>query len=219
MHSARLDRADLTSKECPISGTPAELPRWVLPSNGDVLRYWRLLLKNEQQLLKQGLPPSKGELYCKIAADVGEIWALASVPIIECKSISKRVNFLVEKFRALQKSMKRDVGKQAFEQKKLAFQDFLGKLFDICSRKCRMFEFCNCSKVYKVAKLEKAFLQDQRSCRKMMIGSIDPKETNRRIKKIRRTAKPAKTQYQPSSSQTGSSNPLALNDEIINHWI
>ena len=89
MHSARLDRADLTSKECPISGTPAELPRWVLPSNGDVLRYWRLLLKNEQQLLKQGLPPSKVELYCKIAADVGEIWALASVSIIESKSISK----------------------------------------------------------------------------------------------------------------------------------
>ena len=51
--------------------------------------------------LKQGLPPSKGELYCKIAADVGEIWALASVPIIESKSMSKRVNSLVGKFRAL----------------------------------------------------------------------------------------------------------------------
>ena len=177
MHSARLDRADLTSIECPISGTPAELPRWVLPSNGDVLRYWRLLLKNEQQLLKQGLLPSKGELYSKIAADVGEIWALASVPIIESKSISKRVNSLVENFRAIQKSMKRDADKQALEQKKLAFQDFLGKLFDICSRKCRMFEICNCSKVYKVPKLEKAFLEDQRSCRKMTIGSIDPKET------------------------------------------
>ena len=50
---------------------------------------------------KQGLPPSKGELYCKIAADVGEIWALASVPIIESKSMSKRVNCLVGKFRAL----------------------------------------------------------------------------------------------------------------------
>ena len=98
--------------------------------------------------LKQGLPPSKGELYCKIAADVGEIWALASVPIIESKSISKRVNSLVEKFRALYKSMKRDTGKQAFEQKKLAFQEFLGKLFDICSCKCRMFAICNCSKVY-----------------------------------------------------------------------
>ena len=46
---ARLDTAELTSIQCPISGTPAELPRWVLPSNGDVLRYWRLLLKNEQQ--------------------------------------------------------------------------------------------------------------------------------------------------------------------------
>ena len=121
MHSARLDRVELTSIECPICGTPAELPRWVLPSNGDVLRYWRLLLKNEQQLLKQGLPPSKGELYCKIADDVGEIWALASVPIIESKSISKRVNSLVEKFRALYKSMKRDTSKQAFEQKKDRF--------------------------------------------------------------------------------------------------
>ena len=71
--------------------------------------------------LKQGLPPSKGELYCKITSDVGEIWALASVPIIESKSISKRVNSLVEKFRALYKSMKRDTGKQAFEQKKDRF--------------------------------------------------------------------------------------------------
>ena len=83
---------------------------------------------------------------------------------------------MVENFRAIQKSMKRDADKQALEQKKLAFQDFLGKLFDICSRKCRMFEIYNCSKVYKVPKLEKAFLEDQRSCRKM-IGSIYPKET------------------------------------------
>ena len=48
-NSALLERVELTSIKCPISGTPAELPRWVLPSNGDVLRYWRLLLKNEQQ--------------------------------------------------------------------------------------------------------------------------------------------------------------------------
>lgn len=47
-------------------------------------------------------------------------------------------------------------------------------LFDASACKCEDFELCSCSRLSKVPLKEKEFLIDQRTTRKMLIGSVDP---------------------------------------------
>ena len=60
-------------------------------------------------------------------------------------------------------------------------------MFDIATCKCS--GECNCPKYRKVPAAECAFLADQRSERKMMIGNIDLKETCRLQKRETRKRK------------------------------
>ena len=53
------------------------------------------------------------------------------------------------------------------------------QLFDIAVCKCLDINHCNCEKSFKVPVAERSFLEDQRSTRNMMIGSIDKVVTNR----------------------------------------
>ena len=64
-------------------------------------------------------------------------------------------------------------------------KEALIRLFDICS--CKYEDLCNCecSNNCKVSTKVITFLNDQRSSRKMLIGSIDPVES-KRFNKLRK---------------------------------
>ena len=47
------------------------------------------------------------------------------------------------------------------------------KLFDFASCKCKDMENCNCFKEFKIPVMERGFMKDQRTDRKMYIGNCD----------------------------------------------
>ncbi|CAH1113874.1 unnamed protein product [Psylliodes chrysocephalus] len=69
---------------------------------------------------------------------------------------------------------------------KLRLAEFLAKceskLFDVFSCKCEPISSCSCEKSRKVPPQEQAFLEDQRTNRKMALGPVDVKETGRILK-------------------------------------
>lgn len=59
-------------------------------------------------------------------------------------------------------------------------------LFDISYCKCKDFLNCSCGKDKKIPKLERQFIVDQRTVRKMAIGRVDIKTTKQMVNKINR---------------------------------
>ena len=66
------------------------------------------------------------------------------------------------------------------------FHESIGTLFDISTCKCTNFATCACSREKKVPAQEQQFLCDQRTVRKMYIGSIDKRTTKRNEKTLQR---------------------------------
>ena len=91
MTNPRAPILDMNSSSCPISGQLSELPKFVLPTNGDIIRYWRFFVAKKDQMRKDK---------CKaIATDVCAIWKMASIPALELRSIERKVNDLITKLR------------------------------------------------------------------------------------------------------------------------
>ena len=59
-------------------------------------------------------------------------------------------------------------------------------LFDICSCKCSDIFNCSYNRLRKVSEIEKNFLVDRRTVRKIAIGREDVKETKRNKKRLQR---------------------------------
>ena len=84
-----ITRAEL---DCPILGKPADLQRNILPCGLDVLRYWKFLKSSVET---PGIIPKRHDITARIAADLSEIWASASLPSITAWSIITRIeNYL-----------------------------------------------------------------------------------------------------------------------------
>ena len=73
---------------------------------------------------------------------------------------------------------------EILEKNRTDFQNNLKKLFDIGACKCRFFQTCSCKIAMKVPKEEQVLLLDQRGKRKMIISGVDPKITQRNLKKL-----------------------------------
>ena len=68
--------------------------------------------------------------------------------------------------------------KQGKEAVKIVnFMETLHQLFDIAACQCQDLVACKCDKDMKVPQRERQFLMDQRTTRKMQIGTIDRKVT------------------------------------------
>lgn len=110
------------------------------------------------------------------------------------------------------KSYKKLQNHDPFKLKIESFKQSSAKLFDICSCKCENITKCTCEKIRKVSKKEWDFLIDQRTARKMIIGSIDlvttKKELNKENRNLRTTsslqARLSTSQQHPTSSRTHS---------------
>lgn len=76
---------------------------------------------------------------------------------------------------------------QSYQEKVQVFQkDAQARLFDIAACKCKDFKNCKCDKERRVPQMELEFLLDQKTKRKMVIGSLDAATTKRYVKWLSR---------------------------------
>ena len=122
-----------------------------------------------------GVQKSKG-LHNSVTESVLEIWCTSSIPTVSKAQAQKLVNKLLESYSNLKKSYARKES-NAFKVKFKAFKVDISQLFDIASCKC-INMCCECPKERKVPLKEQDFLTDQKTDRKMIIGSIDKTTTS-----------------------------------------
>ena len=174
---------------CPVFGAPCELSESVLPTSCDVMRYYFYLRRSEV-----GTPLSVAEVAAKVAERLEYIWHKASIPIVTKNRIKQMITAYNSQYRCLMKPYKAQFGKSAHYNKKFeVFKEMSLKLFDIASCKC-VESVCSCPRDRKVPTNERAFLLDQRSCRKMIMGSVDEKETSNLQKRNNRKRKKSESE-------------------------
>ena len=163
--------------ECPIFGCPKDLNDNVLPSYEDIMKCY-LYIRQELRALSEK-EPTVGEITDKLVPKVERIWARASIPVVSQTRVSQMIKSYHEKYRNLLKSKGRK-GTQKYDSNLNTFRINSKQLFDIAACKCSDFARCECEKIKKVPIIEKAFLQDQRSQRQMVIRGVD-KATTKKI--------------------------------------
>ena len=137
-----------------VGQTRSELPHNVLPTTGDVIRTFF----HHHKTLKKTVPES-----CKIVSDgLIEIWNRARIPTTYLPHIVAKLRSVVDKYGAIKKNKGRASNAQQTLEKE--FTSNGNKLFDIAHR--------DAETLCKIIG-DKLFLEDQRGCRKMILGGID----------------------------------------------
>ena len=93
------------------------------------------------------------------------------------KRMIAKVKEYHQTFQSIMKSYQSKKNSAAFQTKLEKFKDESKKLFDFASCKCKDMENCNCSKKVKIPVMERGFMKDQRTDRKMYNGNCDSRAT------------------------------------------
>lgn len=122
----------------------------------------------------------------RTAAEVANIYQAASIPTVRQDMIERKVDRLVKLKREKEKAIDVDKrtgkprGQGKFRRKKVNkmtkehIEDVLDKLFEVKS---------------EVPELEKDFYEDQKSERKLFIGTVDQEETDKKVAHLRKQEK------------------------------
>lgn len=166
---------------CPIFGSGCDMPTNMLPTYENVIRCvnWHSKENRSKEIV------STSPLSCsceEVANKLEAIWKRASIPMIDHYSILRKIRSYHDKYRALLKSHKARKDVESYRMQINIFRKKANALFDISTCTCKSFESCCCKKERKVPMNEREFLLDQRTERKMVIGSLDRKVT---IQKLR----------------------------------
>ena len=162
-----------------VFGELNPLPKFLLPLNRDIGRALALK-KSESKKELRGL--SDNGLIEDLADEVKDIYDRASVPcyskpiiVKKIKSLwQKRHEMLVDRFGNTNKGGKGSKNKRG--KKKIRVGEILDKLFDVVIDD-------------EVPDIEKDFVEDQRSARKMMIGTVDKNTTKKTLKPLKQDKK------------------------------
>lgn len=150
-----------------IFGSPSDLPTNLLPTVGDICRYF-VFLKDKPN-------SANSTIITKITQDVAALWTKASIPTVQHRTIELRIHKVISKGSQLKRSRTSSVLQKQFTS---TFCD----LFDICSCTCKLTRdttfknvvgHCSCPRDKKVPSHELPFLIDQRTTRQMYIGGVD----------------------------------------------
>lgn len=204
--------------KCALFGDVSDLNCNILPTYEDVIKCFewnRHLLKHKKESLKE---PSYKEVEDIVVRKIVEIWVKASIPTVQ----NKRVKVMLKNYHLKYKNILKSPTKTA--KKKL--EEFLVSsktLFDISSCKCKNIDECSCPKHKKLPTCEKSFLIDQRTARRMVIGTVDTATTTKMNKTLKRKLRSKKPQLRPLNDvpemSTASSSPDELsqsdNDDIF----
>lgn len=154
---------------CPLLGKPEDIKYNELPTKENVLKYY-LYLKGESKIQKPtGLHPL-------VVDAVLQVWQTSSIPTVSKPRVMALLKKQLKSYQNLKKIINRKDSKE-FKNKFASFKNNISSLFDISYCKCTDFSTCRCPKEKKVPIKERDFLSDQRSVRKMYIGSIDQQTT------------------------------------------
>lgn len=146
-----------------IFGSPlSELPLTELPTRLQVGCYFLSLKDSKYTSNKDTVP--------QVSQTLVELWTRAGIPSQPLKNVKLKVSRLMDE--AAQASKQ---GKEAV--KTVNFMETLHQLFDIAACQCEDLDTCKCDRDMKVPQRERQFLMDQRTTRKMQIGTIDRKVT------------------------------------------
>ncbi|CAG4928614.1 unnamed protein product [Colias eurytheme] len=189
-------RSDL---QCPLFGHGRDLKSNVLPTYEDIILCYIWLSRGKKQYRNLAT-----DTYKTLSEKLLLVWQSASIPTIEVRSVIKRIKVYHEKYRILLKPYKSRKNVETYQARLKLFKEEAQFLFDIAACKCENFNLCKCPKELKVPILERAFLIDQRTERKMGIGRIDLKistqNARRFLRKQPRETRQANCSTEPSSS-------------------
>lgn len=158
------------SQACVVFGQPNELKDLNLPTYHDVMKHY--LFVRQQLKITSNKEPSFKDIRDCVVSHVMNVWKRASIPTVS----EKRIYDMLKSYHSKYVKMKKlEVRKSEKNLQKL--KDFQTqaekKLFDASACKCEDFQLCSCSRLSKVPLEEREFLIDQRTTRKMVIGSVD----------------------------------------------
>lgn len=195
----------------PLIGTQFDLPPLQLPTNGDVLR----ALQFRRKLLntKDVLPPVRS-FVSSITTSTIEIWVKASIPqLLKKKSIENKLLKLYERYTKALKCVQSNHSPKVVAD----FKASLDKLFDICSCQCPRTEnmskgkmCCECIPINRVLQEEVEFLFDQRSTRRLVIGSTIDSSTTLKYTKTQTWDLKRMREKSASSEGSGSESESSL---------
>lgn len=161
---------------CPIFGVASEMSSAVLPTYYNVMKLG-LWVRHEKKIGKK--EPTFSEISKDVTRQVQDIWRKASIPTVSDDRILKVLPLYHAKILKILKPYKGRQKNEAYNAKLESFrEEARTKLFDVAACKCD-FVSCNCDKLRKVPLAERAFLQDQRTTRNMVMGGIDPEASKR----------------------------------------
>ena len=181
LNPALLPQKSLTSRSkvnCPILGISANVKANVLPATHDLLKYY-LYLKEES------LKKKPRGLLSRMLDDVMQVWETSSLPTLSKPRVTELMRKRLDQYFDVKENLSRKESEN-FKKKLAKFHKSIGTLSDISTIKCTNFETCACSREKKVPVQEQHFLSNQRTVRKMYIGSIDKRTTKRNEKTLQR---------------------------------
>jgi len=157
---------------CPVFGTPCEHSGKNLPSYSDVIKHY-LFIRQEQKLLNNNKEPSFKNVSDIVVTYLENLWQCASLPSVTTKRIYDMLKSYHLKYSKIRKQiLTRKSDTNLIKLK--SFQDEANAtLFDITACKCEDFETCRCALEKKVPVEERKFLVDQRTTKKLFIGTVD----------------------------------------------
>ena len=170
-----------SSAACPIFGAGKDLNLRYLPTYEDVMQYYHYV-RIELKLSKK--EPTFKDIAAVITKRLEYLWKLASIPTVSTARITQMLKTHRGKMTNIMKSINarkknKSLSKQIEDFKKTSKTT----LFDISACKCSEFKKCSCPCERRVPIMEQQFLLDQRSQRKMAIGSVDVETTNKNKQK------------------------------------
>lgn len=209
---------DTTRKKwkCPLFGNTCDLKDNMLPTYEDVMKYYEWNRRNIKLDRDTKKEPTYKEIQAIVVSKITEIWGKASIPTIERKGINVMLKAYHLKCKNLLKSHPKIPTAKLDE-----FRRSSRVLFDISSCKCTDISKCTCSREKKVPAREQSFLIDQRSTRKMFIGTIDTVTSKKLTNALKRKSN-SKLQpqneitlmpYIPNSSETESTTSTTDQDD------
>lgn len=154
-----------------------------LPTNADVIK--NVLFDQRDKKDKR---TSNRPIFKQTFQRVKDVWIKTGIPIISDKSIERRCLRLYDEYKAVIKYKSRP---HEFKNKAIQFRETMeNTLFDISSCQCET--QCKCPYGSKVPLQEKDFLSDQRSVRKMFLGSFDARATRNAKIQVKRNGREKK---------------------------
>lgn len=165
------------SVTCPIFGAGKDLNLRCFPTCEDVMQYYHHVRTELRSSKKE--PPFK-DIAAVVTERLEYLWKLASIPTVSTARINQMLKSYRDKMANIIKSLNAKKKNESLQKNLEAFKKSTKTtLFDISACKCPDLTKCSCPPERRVPLKEQQFLLDQRSDRKMAIGTVDVETTNK----------------------------------------